>query len=312
LREAARYCDICNTIRDARRKESRMNTELFALRAFVCLAAELNFARAAAALHVSPSRLTRLVQALEREVGTRLLARTTHSTVLTRDGEEFLRSARRIAAEADWVGRRFTKQRANASSSFVVGCLAGSLYHRLPERIRAARSAYPALQIRLVELGEDAMTEQVLDGRLDMGFLYFPAADEQLACRVVSRRKQWVAMAPDHVLATRATLAPRDLAGHTMILPDEADSPRLHRWYRSFLDAGRGERFRYIGAHQIHVALGLCAAGEGLCVLAEHLRRVRSDDVHYVPLRGAPQTELSAIWRLDSPVRQVGQFVARW
>ena len=62
-------------------------------------------------------------------------------------------------------------------------------------------------------------------------------------------------MAPDHPLATRATLTLRDLAGHTMILPDEADSPRLHRWYRAFLDTGPGKRLRYIGAHQIHVAL---------------------------------------------------------
>ena len=198
------------------------------------------------------------------------------------------------------------------ASNFVVGCLAGSLYDQLPARIRATRLSFPNLQIRLVELGEEAMTEQVLDGRLDMGFLYFAAADEQLACRVVSRRKQWVAMAPGHALAERLALNPRDLAGHMMILPDEADSPRLHRWYRAFLDTGRGKRFQYIGAHQIHVALGLCAAGEGLCVLAEHLRRVRSDDVHYVPLRGAPQTELSAIWRHDSPGRQVAQFVARW
>ena len=289
-----------------------MNTELFALRAFICLAAELNFTRAAAQLHVSPSRLTRVIQALEREIGTQLLARTTHGTALTRDGAEFLQSARRIAAEADWVGRRYAKHRVRGASNFVVGCLAGSLYDQLPARIRATRLSFPNLQIRLVELGEEAMTEQVLDGRLDMGFLYFPAADEQLACRVVSRRKQWVAMATGHALAERLALTPRDLAGHMMILPDEADSPRLHRWYRAFLDTGRGKRFQYIGAHQIHVALGLCAAGEGLCVLAEHLRRVRSDDVHYVPLRGAPQTELSAIWRHDSPGRQVAQFVARW
>ena len=45
-----------------------MNTDISALRAFVCVATELNFARAAAALNVSPSRLTRVIQALEREV----------------------------------------------------------------------------------------------------------------------------------------------------------------------------------------------------------------------------------------------------
>ena len=173
-----------------------MNVDLFALRAFACLAQELSFARAAQVLNVSPSRLTRVVQALERDVGTQLLARTTHSTTLTLEGAEFLRSARRIVAEADWVGRRFTKHRAASSATFMVGCLSGSLYDALPARIRAARTAHPQLQIRLIEMGENSMTEQVLDGTLDMGFLYFPASDEQMAGRVVSRRAQWVPWRP--------------------------------------------------------------------------------------------------------------------
>jgi DNA-binding transcriptional LysR family regulator len=105
-------------------------------------------------------------------------------------------------------------------SNFVVGCLAGSLYDQLPARIRPTRLSFPNLQIRLVELGEVAMTEHVLDGRLDIGFLCIPAVDEQLACRVVSRRKQWVAMAPGRALAERLALTTRDLAGHMMILPD--------------------------------------------------------------------------------------------
>lgn len=289
-----------------------MNPDFLSLRAFVCLANELSFSRAAEQLNVSPSRLTRTIQSLEREVGTRLLARTTHGTTLTVEGGEFLPSARRILAEADWAGRRLTKHSNRSSGLFVVGCMAGSLYDALPSRIRAARTAHPQLQIRLVEMGEGPMTDQVLDGTLDMGFLYFPSSDEQLASRVVSRRPQWVAMALDHPLAARATLRPRELAGHALILPDEVTSPRLHRWYRAFLDKGGRKSFNYVGANQIHVALGLCAAGEGVCVVAEHLRRVRDDDLHYVPLIDVPQTELSAIWRHDSPVRRVASFVAKW
>lgn len=289
-----------------------MEMDLFALRAFVCLAGELNFSRAAAALNVSASRLTRTIQALERQVGVRLLARSTHGASLTPEGLDFLASARRMVAEADWVGRRFTRQRTGASATFTVGCMSGSLYDALPQRIRAARLAYPKLRIRLVEEDESTLTRQVLDGSMDMGFLYFPVADSEMSCQVVSQREQWVAMAPDHPLAARESLQVKDLGGHTLILPDEHDAPRLHRWYRSFLDKGGRSRFEHVGANQIHVALGLCAAGEGLCILPDHLRRIRADDLKFVPLRGAPRTELSAIWRNDSPVRQVARFIARW
>lgn len=289
-----------------------MNLDLFAIQAFVCVSNELNFSRAATVLHTSPSRLTRVIQSLEQEVGVKLLARTTHSVSLTLEGEEFLASAQRMLAEADWIGRRFSRSKIASPSNFTVGCLAGSLYDALPQQIRLARAQYPKLQIRLVELGESRLMHAVLDGSLDMGFLYFPEPDKQLAVRVVSRKPQWVALAPDHPLAHRKSLTTRDLAGHCMILPDETLAPRLHRWYRSFLDKDGERTLRYVGANQIHVALGLCAAGEGLCVVAEHLRRVRTDDLTYIPLTHAPKTELSAVWRKDTPVRQVAQFIASW
>lgn len=297
---------------DTSARGHHLNIDVQSLRAFSCLASELNFSRAAAALHISASRLTRTIQTLEKQVGVKLLVRTTHNTALTAEGVEFLSSARRIVAEADWVGRRFATHRPTSPSTFTVGCLAGSLYEALPERIRAARAALPKMQIRLVETDEEWLANQVLSGQLDMGFLYFPTADDEMACKVVSRRPQLVAMAPDHPLAGRKSLLVKELAGHSLILPDEIAAPRLHRWYRSFLDKGGSKSFHYVGANQIHVALGLCAAGEGLCVVAEPLRRMRDDDLRYVPLRDAPKTELAAIWRKDSPVREVARFIANW
>jgi DNA-binding transcriptional LysR family regulator len=289
-----------------------MNIDPFALRAFIELARRLHFGQTATALHVSPSRLTRAVQGLEREVGTPLLIRSTHAVQLTPAGAEFLRSARRITAELDWVGHRFARNRMASSGTFTVGCLAGTLYDALPARIRAARQAHPQLRIRLVELPEDEVTAQVTAGALDMGFLYFPSADDALASRVVARRAQWVAMSLDHPLAARERLRLRDLAGEVLILPDEAAAPRLHRWYRSFLAPRAGRDPAPVRAQQIHVALGLCAAGEGLCVVAENLRQVRSGDICYRPLTDAPRTELTALWRQDSPMRPVAQFIAKW
>jgi DNA-binding transcriptional LysR family regulator len=289
-----------------------MNIDLPALRAFVCVAAELNFTRAAATLHISASSLTRVIQHLEQQVGVKLLTRSTHSVTLTPAGTVFLQSARRMVAEADWVGRRFTRHRAAGCATFTVGCVSGALYDALPERVRAARVSHPGMQFRLIEMNEAVLTHQVLDGTLDMGFLYFPTPDEDVVSRVVSRSAQLVAMERGHALAGGQTLAVEDLAGHRLILPDEAQSPRLHRWYRSFLDKHGSHTFQYVEANHISVALGLCAAGEGLCVCPETLRRARPDDLHFALLPQAPQTALYAVWRQDSPVRQVAQLLAQW
>ncbi len=75
--------------------------ELRHLRAFVAVAEELNFSRAAAALYVSQPALSRQIRALEQLVGCELLRRSTHRVELTIAGEALLDRARRLLREVD-------------------------------------------------------------------------------------------------------------------------------------------------------------------------------------------------------------------
>jgi len=71
------------------------------LRAFVAVAEELNFGRAAARLYVSQPALSRQIRALERLVGCELLRRSTHRVELTVAGSALLDRARRLLADLD-------------------------------------------------------------------------------------------------------------------------------------------------------------------------------------------------------------------
>ena len=75
--------------------------ELRHLRAFVAVAEELNFGRAAAALYVSQPALSRQIRALEELVGCQLLRRSTHRVELTLAGEALLDRARRLLGDVD-------------------------------------------------------------------------------------------------------------------------------------------------------------------------------------------------------------------
>lgn len=75
--------------------------ELRHLRAFVAVAEELNFGRAATRLYLSPPALSRQIRALERLVGCDLLRRSTHQAELTLAGEALLDRARRLLGELD-------------------------------------------------------------------------------------------------------------------------------------------------------------------------------------------------------------------
>jgi monoterpene epsilon-lactone hydrolase len=75
--------------------------ELRHLRAFVAVAEELNFGRAAAQLYVSQPALSRQIRALEQLVGCELLRRSTHRVELTLAGDALLERARRVLRDVD-------------------------------------------------------------------------------------------------------------------------------------------------------------------------------------------------------------------
>jgi monoterpene epsilon-lactone hydrolase len=75
--------------------------ELRHLRAFVAVAEELNFGRAAERLYVSQPALSRQIRGLEQLVGCELLRRSTHSVELTLAGEALLERSRRLLRDVD-------------------------------------------------------------------------------------------------------------------------------------------------------------------------------------------------------------------
>ena len=75
--------------------------EIRHLRAFVAVAEDLNFGRAAARLYLSQPALSRQIRALERLLGCELLRRSTHRVELTVAGSALLDRARRLLADLD-------------------------------------------------------------------------------------------------------------------------------------------------------------------------------------------------------------------
>jgi DNA-binding transcriptional LysR family regulator len=122
--------------------------DLEAVRIFVKVAELSSFTRAAEQLGMPKSRVSLHVSALEEEVGSRLLQRTTRVVRPTPDGEQFLVRARRLVAEADELAAMFqapSTLRGRVRIDLPVTIARDLIIPRLPELL----AAHPSLEILL-------------------------------------------------------------------------------------------------------------------------------------------------------------------
>ena len=88
------------------------------LQAFVAVAEELHFGRAAARLQMAQSPLSQTVRKLEKDIGVPLFERSTRSVALTSAGHTFLPHAYRILESVD-IARQATRASAGGVYGFI-------------------------------------------------------------------------------------------------------------------------------------------------------------------------------------------------
>jgi LysR family carnitine catabolism transcriptional activator len=146
-------------------------------RAFLLVAQHRSFSRAAEALYITPSGLSVLIRELETQLGFRLFDRTTRHVGLTSFGSELLGVVRQSLEKLDTAVSRIGRSAAAASLSLSVGAPPLIAANILPEAIQEFRSIRPDLQIRVCDVGGEALTRLVEEGKLDMslGAFFKPA-----------------------------------------------------------------------------------------------------------------------------------------
>ncbi|MEU9980047.1 LysR family transcriptional regulator [Streptomyces sp. NPDC050856] len=185
------------------------------LRAFVAVAEELHFTRAAARLYLAQQALSRDIRRLERELGAELFVRTTRQVALTADGERLLPYARRVLAAHDELRAAFA---AGGRPLLVdVGAPVGTGHLVLEETRRAA----PELEFvaRYVS-GLTGAAADILAGRLDVSFGRVaglaPAVRAGLAHQPVRHERMAVLLRDDHPLAALSEIPLGALRGETL------------------------------------------------------------------------------------------------
>jgi DNA-binding transcriptional LysR family regulator len=282
--------------------------ELVQLRAFVTVAEELHFGRAAERLHVVPSAVSQHVSRLERELGGRLFDRTSRRVELTAAGRTLLREARHVL---DAV------QQARDETGLVIRASRGALSLASPPSARdgvalpallAFEASSPGVVVDLLELPSLEVSRRVASGEVDAGFAWLPEVTETIVSRIVAERRLTVVLPDDHELRTKDEVGPGDLAGSRFVVGRRADNPRLHDVVVQTVDADAAAG----AARQVDsldTMAALVGAGHGVGVTIADLAGSPMPGVTAVPL-AAPAVPLSLVWCRDNTNPALSRFLS--
>ena len=275
------------------------------LNAFLAVADELHFGRAAARLNITPSPLTRQIQRIEAALGARLFARTKRTVRLTAAGAHLVGEARHLLALAESLPGRVQRAERGDSGVLRAGVISAALLSQADRLQRAMRRSLPDVRIAWSVLSSAEQVAALRQDRLDLGFVHTPIEHEGLVVRGVLREPLIVALPSGHPLARRQAVPLRALRDETFIV---APRERVPSYYDRFIAACHAAGFEPRLEHQRQTLVSfvaLVAIGAGVTVVPASVRRIALAGVSYVRLTGAvPPSELSVAWhpRNASPV----------
>lgn len=258
--------------------------ELRHLRYFVAVAEEKSFNKAAERLFISQPPLSRQIKQLEEEMGVALVDRDQRPLKLTEAGVFFYEHAIQILRKSDNL-RAMTMRKGVFDGSLSIGFVASILYGTLPRVIARFRKVYPNIEIKLHELNSWQQTQALTNGKIDVGFgrLLFEDASVR---RILLREESLVVAVPiDHHIMQqkRRTITIADLSSENLLLYPKAPRPSFIDYILGLFEARNIEPNSFSEVSELHVALGLVAAGEGVTIVPRALENLRGTEIGYIP-----------------------------
>lgn len=252
------------------------------LRSFVAVARERSFSRAAEVLNIAQPPLSRQIQQLEGEFGVRLFDRATRPAQLTEQGRLFLEQAVQVLERVDEMQSLMRRMRDAERNVFGIGFVASTLYGYLPEVIRSFRAERPDVDLTLLELFSLEQIAALKDRRIDVAFGRIPIDDPAITRQLLRNERMVVALPCEHPLAEgTGPLRIGDLAPFELIIYPKSPRPS---YADQVLSVFRERDLRPASLHEVRelqTALGLVAAGVGLCLVPASVERLRRDNVLY-------------------------------
>jgi DNA-binding transcriptional LysR family regulator len=282
--------------------------ELRQLENFVTVADELHFTRAAEILGISQSGLSTSIRALEAELGTALLVRSTRHVELTSAGTALLVESRRTLASATAARDAVAAVSGVMGGTVSIGaeqCL-GAV--DLPSELAHFRSRHPGVAVRLSFDGSALLLEHVGAGQLDLALVAVcgptPAG---VRLERISSEPFVVLAHPDHPVAQFEAVSLADLQDATFIGFKTDWAARVLTTH-AFAVANLSNRVD-LEVNDVHTMLDLIGQNLGIAIVPAPIAAKRIGTLHVTALLGEQPEWTVAIAVPDRPSPAAAAFL---
>jgi DNA-binding transcriptional LysR family regulator len=282
------------------------------IEAFLAVADELHFGRAAARLHLTQPSLSQQLKRLERHLGVELVSRTSRVVQLTPAGKAFQADAQRILGEvhrATSTAREIAAGRVGKISIGFNG-RAGQLI--MPRSLARLHASYPNITTRLSSGRSGPQLAALARGELDVGLVYGGrSSGGPLLLRQLVPMRIGALVGHGHRWANRSSIAVRELAELPCVMFQREESPAMYDAIMSAAErAGAFPRVAEYMNDSVSTEITVAArpyVGFASFISTDELRPM---GLRVVPLVDPePVVELQAAWRVDSANEAVQAFL---
>ncbi|MDA3439236.1 LysR family transcriptional regulator [Acinetobacter bereziniae] len=277
--------------------------ELRHLRYFVTVVEEQSITKAAKKLCIAQPPLSRQIQNLEQELGILLFERGSRPVRTTEAGQFFYQHAVQIlthTAQATSMAKRIS-----AVNKIVrIGYVSSLLYALLPQIIYLFRQRHPDIEVELIECGTKDQIEALKQGKIDLGFGRLRISDPAIKRIVLREEKLKLAVHKNDHLAEYIDQGVylSQITHETIFSYPATQKPNFSTLIQSiFTELGLVPK-NMVEVREIHMALGLVASGEGICLIPESASDIGMKNLVYVPI-----LDLEAYSPISLSVRNMDQ-----
>jgi len=238
--------------------------DLLQLRAALAVREAGTVTRAASHLGLSQPAVSRLIGALEAELGFLVFERLAKRMVLSERGRQFLDEGQSAMRSMARLGVMAGELRRGNHGLLRIGAIAPLALGLVAQAVAVHRRAWPKIAVDIEIRGRQAQLEELRAGRIDIGLAAMPFSGAGLRVEPILEADAVCLLRADHALARRSVLAPADLVDEALVLglPDSIIRQRLDDAFRQ---AGFVQQVAAI-VDSTPVAIALVALGAGIAV----------------------------------------------